>query len=446
MTYILKNPECIDFFNSNQGIDFETSVVLIVRMMKNIVKNVKQTNDSEQNIQILKSIVAKLDGIHEENVKMNFQNILQEHKKDTIQSVRDVLQSTNAEHYKVLHNVMKEDGRMGGYVDKIVSGIQKKQHDVVSHIERIVDSRDKVLRERLDYHIKIQMEKQDKVMEKIQHQDGYMHSMAQYLQKQMGSNSKGKQGEKRLELILSQMYPTSNMMNTSGQTSAGDFMIQHRKGDVPIMIDTKDYDTIVPDREVEKFFNDIDMQKCDGILLSQNSGIAQKQNYEFMIHGGYVAIFVHSAKYEEERIRVAMELLEQVRLLIKRERDEKGGQMFSEERISEEVLLSINNDYNLFITARLQLLDQMKKQYQDNVGVVERIQLPSLERYLETKFANIKKVGYTCECGWGGKNKKSLAAHQKRCKNRNTKETNGSMEEYSKSNSMTNSTEIKVDI
>lgn len=455
-SYILKNTECIDFFNKNKGIDFETSVVLIVRMMKNLTKNIQQTADSEQNIELLKAITKKIDGMHENQTSKGdelkeYGRLLTDHKKDTVQSVREIIQSSNAEHYKVLHNVMKEDGRTGMYVDKIVEGIRKKQQDVVSHIERIVESKDQILRERLDHHIRIQLEKQDKVLEKVNSHDGCMVAMSQYLQKQMGSNTKGKQGEKRLELILSQMYPSSSIVNTSGQTSAGDFKVQHRKEDVPILIDTKDYDTTVPDREVEKFFNDIELQKCDGILLSQSSGIAQKNNYEFVIHGGLVGVFVHSSGYDPVRIRIGMDILEQVRRMIKRERDKKGVQMFAEERISEEVLSSINNEYNMFIMARLQIMDQLKKQYQDNIGVMERIQLPSLERYLDTKFANIKKSGYACEMceSFVGKNKKSLAAHQKKCKGRisnqdNLDSTSGSIKQYMSSNASNH--EITVNI
>lgn len=453
-SYILKNTECIDFFNKNKGIDFETSVVLIVRMMKNLMKNIQQTADSEQNIELLKAITKKIDNMKENQLSKGeelkeYGRLLTDHKKDTVQSVREIIQSSNAEHYKVLHNVMKEDSRTGMYVDKIVEGIRQKQQDVIRNIERIVESKDQVLRERLDHHIRVQMEKQDKVLEKVNSHDGCMIAMSQYLQKQMGSNTKGKQGEKRLELILSQMYPSSSIVNTSGQTSAGDFKVQHRKQDVPILIDTKDYDTTVPDREVDKFFNDIELQKCDGILLSQNSGIAQKQNYEFVIHGGLVGVFVHSAEYDPVRIRIGMEVLEQVRRMIKRERDKKGAQLFAEERISEEVLSSINNEYNLFIMARLQLMDQLKKQYQDNIGVMERIQLPSLERYLDTKFANIKKSGYACEMceAFVGKNKKSLAAHQKKCKGKqHTSGKSGSIEQYMNSNSSASAHEITVDI
>lgn len=406
-SYILKNKECIDFFKSNVGVDFETSVLLIVRLMKTVMKNMKDSTDSHQNTELLKTLSSKINSLYDnKNENENIQKrLFQEYKEGVLQSVREIINTDNNQQVTNIKEIIQHS----------------RKHDdggeVAAHIEKLLKHRDVLLKERLDYLSKSQMEKQDKILEKIKNRDGSIAVMDEYFRKQMGSNSKGKQGERCLELVLSKTYPSATILNTAGQTAMGDFILKRANTKVQILIDTKDYDTVIPDREVEKFFRDIEAQKMDGILLSQSSGIAQKHNYEFMLHGGNIALFIHNVDYDMDKIRIGVDMIDQFRKILDAGKVSKGNVMQSDESIPREILSCINQEYNVFISTRLQMMDQLKKQYQDNMGLIEKVQLPSLERYLEPKFANIKKGVYICDvCDiFVGKNKKSLAAHRKTC-------------------------------
>ena len=78
---------------------------------------------------------------------------------------------------------------------------------------------------------------------------------------------KGQFGENQLETVLNQLYPTGEILNTTGTPASCDFRVNRQ--DLPtILFETKNYDRNVTIDEVKKFIRDIDQQKCHGIFLS----------------------------------------------------------------------------------------------------------------------------------------------------------------------------------
>jgi hypothetical protein len=108
------------------------------------------------------------------------------------------------------------------------------------------------------------------------------------------SNYKGKSSEHMLEGVLCKMFPSDEIINTSSTMKlAGDFMLK-REGKLPILIENKNYDLNVQKEGVEKFLRDIRAQKCNGIFMSQHSGIQYKPNYFIEIEDGCVLIYLHN--------------------------------------------------------------------------------------------------------------------------------------------------------
>ncbi len=217
-------------------------------------------------------------------------------------------------------------------------------------------------------------------------------------------------GETKLEVILSQLYPSAYIKNTAGQTACGDFILE-RKEKEKILIDTKDYETIVPIKEIEKILRDIELNSCNGILISQNSGIAQKEDFEINFHRNHIIIFIHYGKYDPEKIRLAVNLIDHLEPIV------ASNKLKSSESISSDELFMINKEYRELATQKLNIIHSVKKQQQDIISQIQKIDLPVLTNYLNQKFANTGKTGFHCEnCNsFTGKNAKSLAAHQRKC-------------------------------
>jgi len=194
------------------------------------------------------------------------------------------------------------------------------------------------------------------------------------------SQKKGEFGENRLFQTLTQMFPSSEIINTSGQTSSGDFMLKRPQKPV-ILLETKHYSDNASKKEVDKFLFDIETQQCHGIFMSQTSGIALKQNYEINFHQGHVLVFVHHVHYDPEKIMIACDIIDQLSDKIK----ENGG-----ESVPYESLVAINQQYQAFLEKRDRIITQMNINHKKTVADITELSMDELGRALSAIFTSVK--------------------------------------------------------
>ena len=120
-----------------------------------------------------------------------------------------------------------------------------------------------------------------------------------------------------LESILIKLYPSSEIINTTGQISSGDFILKRNNNKVKILIENKNYDSNVPKREIDKFILDVETQNCSGIMISQHSGISFKKNFEIDINNGNILIYIHNMNYESDKIVIACDIIDNLSNKIK---------------------------------------------------------------------------------------------------------------------------------
>jgi hypothetical protein len=82
------------------------------------------------------------------------------------------------------------------------------------------------------------------------------------------------------------------------EKASGDFMLK-RINKPAILIETKDYANNVPKEETDKFIRDVAQQKCNGIFLSQSSGISLKENYQIEFNKAQL-VYIHNCDYAPE--------------------------------------------------------------------------------------------------------------------------------------------------
>ena len=121
-----------------------------------------------------------------------------------------------------------------------------------------------------------------------------------------------KSSENNLELVLNKIYPTAEVINSSSSLKlSGDFILK-REGKQQILIENKNYDLAVQKEGVEKFLRDIRAQKCNGIFMSQHSGIQYKPNFFIEIEDTCVLIYLHNVEYSEEKIKTAIDIIDKL--------------------------------------------------------------------------------------------------------------------------------------
>jgi len=229
-----------------------------------------------------------------------------------------------------------------------------------------------------------------------------------YFERQKNSSNKGNDGEIKLEYILNEIFPISTVVNTSGKSKSGDFIVERE--DLPaIMFENKDYNTNVPNQEVDKFIRDIEFINHHGIFLSQNSGISKKEDFQIDIHNNKVIIFVHNVQYSIDKIKVAVVMLDHIVSKIE-QLDIKG------DTISEDTMVNINKEVTIFIQRKSSALEMLKRFNRDMLKELTEIELPEITKLLSSKFATSDTTITKCNgCGKDFKNAKGLAAHKRYC-------------------------------
>lgn len=246
-------------------------------------------------------------------------------------------------------------------------------------------------------------------------QDKIMNDLSDFLGKYKNSSYKGQFGENQLETVLNQMFPSAEILNTTGIKASCDFRI-NRYNSPTVLIETKNYDRNVTLDEVKKFIRDIDEQKCHGIFLSQHSGITSKQNFQIDIKDANILIYVHNVDYCPHTIKTAIDIIDHLSEKIT-DLSEDADEIF----IPKDVLDEINKEYSKFIERKTSIIDILKDFYKKFTNELDEIKFPCLSKYLVSKCGNIlNNENEMILCNICNKfeaiNNRSLSAHQKGCR------------------------------
>ena len=189
------------------------------------------------------------------------------------------------------------------------------------------------------------------------YRDKIMNELSEFLGKYKNSSYKGQFGENQLESVLNQMFPSAEILNTTGIKASCDFRVNRL--DLPtILFETKNYDRNVTLDEVKKFIRDIEEQKCHGIFLSQHSGITSKQNFQIDIKGSNVLVYVHNVDYCPQTIKIATDIIDSLSYKLA-ELEEGIDEIYIPKEIIEEMNLRITHTCKIWVRMLQYCLDIM---------------------------------------------------------------------------------------
>ena len=235
------------------------------------------------------------------------------------------------------------------------------------------------------------------------------NSVSELLKKMENSSSKGKISENIVFNILHTLFPCSQIDFVGTTKETGDIILT-RSNKPKILIENKNWDKNVVQEEVKKFIHDVEKNDCCGIFLSQNFGIANKENFQIDVSGKNVLLYLHEVHNDAEKIRVAISIVDH----FKSKLDELDNNT-EIDTISKEVLDTINREYQNHALQKMNMIKLIKECNQKMLKQVEEIQIPSLEDYLSTRYA-FSTTKFTCEfCGYIAKNQSAMSAHQRGC-------------------------------
>jgi hypothetical protein len=237
-------------------------------------------------------------------------------------------------------------------------------------------------------------------------------SVSEVLKKMENSSIKGKISENILFNTLVSLYPCAQIDSVGTTKETGDIIIT-RKDRPRILVENKNWDKNVVQEEVKKFLHDVEQQNCCGLFLSQNCGIANKEDFEINVHNGNVLVYVHQAKNDPDKIKIAISIIDHFKMRLDQMNDKSTMNV---DTICKERLDNINQEYQAFVTQKLAMIRHVRDFQSKLCKMIDDVRLPSLEEHLSTRYATSASK-YTCQfCEvFHAKNQQSLSAHHRGC-------------------------------
>ena len=460
---IVKNKKILDFYSQNPGINFEAVNLIFVDLFERLLGDMNSAMNSTINSQILSTVgdlkgeftslsssVSKLNSDITNAIYIKFQESKREYVDDITNIVsnnfsqnsdkmnsllqqntsqlidktslllNEVIPKSNDSHHKqiqdsiytfqksisedttkLLHSINKEDS-----LSTFISNFETKSTNMLQPLFSFINASE----ERINKNV---ISLKDATNNSAQ--DKIMNELSEFLGKYKNSSYKGQFGENQLETVLNQLFPSDEVLNTTGIKASCDFRI-NRTNQSTILVETKNYDRNVTLDEVKKFIRDIEEQKCHGIFLSQHSGITSKQNFQIDIKGANILVYVHNVDYCPHTIKIAIDIIDSLSdRLAELEED------VDEICIPKETLDDINKEYSRFIERKSSIIDILKDFQKKINAEVDEIKFPCLSKYLVSKCGSIlNNENEIIICNICNKfeatNNRSLGAHQKGCR------------------------------
>ena len=483
VNYTITDKRIIKFYDSHPDIDFQETNLMLVNLLEQASKSTdnnfistsltqimsdfnKQKSDYQQQREILSHNKLSFDKFNETltDLKSNLLNITQVHntlQSDLVNSIREIVKNKDNSDEKFILEAIKQEfisfnnGNQQNILGNIQSkfeafqknfditltannekiNIQSSQHDetiinkfIKDFKSSTTENQELTIKNFIDEQFKSHKSYIDSTLQSLTKigqetkitQSDMRTTLNDYLRKYENSSKKGEMSENRLETILNDMFKSAEVERTADEAGKGDFFLK-RINMSTILIENKNYSHNVQKKEIDKFKRDVERHQIPGIMFSQQSGIANKENFEFEIYlGKFALLYLHNVNYDYNTIKQAIDLVDHLnKILI--QIDENNSNNNTKITIPNDVLNSINIEYKEFIKSIEgihKIIKSFQKQAEDEL---HKIKLPSLDKFLLSMFptsTEVKLSPHVCPycCVYTNTSKKGLASHKNACK------------------------------
>ena len=458
----IQNKRILEFYSQNPSINFEAVNLIFVDLFERLLGDMSTTMNATINSQILSTVGDLKSEVHSLNSTVNKLNSditksicikFQESKREYIEDIKtifsndfsqntdkinsllqqntshlidkttlllnDIIPKSNDGHYKQLQDSINVFQNSVAEDTKKLLNCVNKENSLSLFLSTFENKSNNLLLQPLYTYINASEERINKNVISLKDnnnnsaQEKIMNELSEFLGKYKNSSYKGQFGENQLESVLNQLFPTGEILNTTGKVASCDFRV-NRQNLPTILFETKNYDRNVTIDEVKKFIRDIGEQKCHGIFLSQHTGITSKQNYQIDIKGSNILVYVHNVDYSPQSIKIATDIIDSLADRLAEIEDN-----VEEINIPQETLDEINKEYASFIERKSKIIDYSKEFIKKITNDVDDIKFPSLSKFLSLKCGSILN-DETIMCDichqFKANNNKALAAHKRACK------------------------------
>ena len=469
---VIKNKKIWNFYNDNKNIDIETANLFFIDFFENIFnhstknmdkninaqilnymnENQKQIDSIKSNLSTMNESVTKLNNEFTNNMMLQFMNLKKEYIDDVKQIITNSSLTTNDKISSLMdknnnHIIDKTTLLINDIIPKNMETVNKQMQSSIKNFYSLImeetkklskeNSNEKSFNEfisKLDtkYSSMLQTIQQplfsfftasenrinnniDVLKESSYNstltQNKLSDELTEFLGKYKNSSNKGKYGEHNLCNLLNSIYQTAEIRDTTGIKASGDFIMK-RLDKPTILFENKEYDRNIDKDEIAKFIRDIEIQNVSGVFISQFSGITFKENFQIDINKGNVLIYIQNCDYSSDKVKLAVDIIDNLYSKIQdlNVDDENNT-------ISKDILDSINDEYQVYIQQKENMLTILKDFGKKMTLQIEDLKFPELDKYLSQKYAYVKTRCFTCDIcnNFTAGSKQSLGAHKRSC-------------------------------
>lgn len=450
----------ISFYKSNPNLDIISMNHIFIEILKNLSTNLSSTIHSTTNSKILSLVTDIHSNIS--SIKSDIIIKLHESKKEYIEDVKTILSNNSLTNNEKLNALIEKNNdvlltKTTLIVNEVIPKSQDKNYMHIEsciksfcstitqdttkllelsnkndpQIKNVVDNIDKqftnmisTIQQPIFSFIQSSEERTTNGIQQVREHLSAQHVNQQKLTNELNdflnkyknnSSSKGNVSEAELYFMLQSVMPSDEIVKVGTDTATCDFKVNRIDKNKPtILFENKDYGRSVTTEEVKKFERDIQLQKNHGIFVSQKSPITFKQNFQIDVINELIHIYIPNAEYDTNKIKIAIDIIDNLSSKLQTISNTNED----EYSVGKEDMDDIIDEYRIFVTQKLQMIETIKSINKQLLDKMEEIQLPKLKK-LFIKIGNIENDNeFKCMfCNiWTGKNKASLGAHARNCK------------------------------
>lgn len=457
------------FYQSNPTINFEAVNLIFVELFEKLLTDMNQTmtntvqsqllsNMSENNqhiyemkssIGLLKDAVSSLNTDLTTNMIVKFMDIKKEYIEETkniintntsdkiapllernnlllidktTTIVNDVVPKSQNQHFSQINDLLKTFQKTitddtnsllktidGNSIKDFMSKFEMKSSLLLQNVQQPIFSFISASEDRINSNIGILKDSTN--LQQV-NQTKIMSELGDIFNKFRTNHVNQQVCDRQLTQVLTKLYNSAEISNQVG------FILLKRQRKSNILIENKDFEENVSVEDINRFMSNVEEQHCNGIFISQQSGISNKKNYQIEIHNNNVIVFIHNAEYSAAKIEVAVDIIDNISSKM---RQFKPNSM-DDCSIPKDILDSINNEYQIFVSQKAAVVEVFKESQKRVLTQIDEFRFPALDKFLSTKYsAPIQKAGLKCDLckSFCGNNLKALAAHKRGCIRKN---------------------------
>ena len=365
------------------------------------VKNIVNTNTSDKITVLLDKNNSQL--IDKTQILMN--DIIPKSQDHYYKQITDTIQTFHKKIGEDTRDLLKCFDKNGSKdsIKEFISQFDAKSSLMIQTVQQPIYSFISATEERINHNITA-IKDSTSLSQIVQSKT--LEELTEFMNKYRTSMDANMNANKEIEQTLTKLYNTSKIIRING----GHFLMS-RYSKPTVFVQNSMQETNIDEEEIKEFIRHTEQHNCNGVFLSQYSGITNKNNYQIEIHAGNIIVYVHNVTYSTDKIKIAIDIIDNLY--------SKLGDIGKNDthNIPKDVLDEINREYNAFITQKEAISNSFKESQKKILSQLDDLKFPSLDKFLSTKYSSIQKQGFKCNlCNFFTVSTlKGLAAHKRGC-------------------------------